>query len=106
MTKSKSYDEYLLNLLINPQEARDYLASALEDGDPKVIAIALDYVVKARKINKSQLARKTNINREHLYKILSESSNPEFKTLQSILKAIGYQLTITECDRNSNNASH
>ena len=43
----------------------------------------------------SKLAKKTNINRVHLYQALSPKGNPTMRTVSKLLDAVGYKLTIT-----------
>lgn len=40
-------------------------------------------------------AATTNLNRESLYKILSERGNPEWKSLDVLLHALGFRLAVT-----------
>jgi probable addiction module antidote protein len=42
----------------------------------------------------SELARKTGITREALYRSLSAEGNPELSTLTKVLRALGMRLTI------------
>ncbi|WP_299408307.1 hypothetical protein [Acaryochloris sp. IP29b_bin.148] len=47
MPRSRSYKEDLLTALQDPDEAKAYLNSALEDGDEAVFLLALRNVVEA-----------------------------------------------------------
>lgn len=67
-----------------------YLTDALETNDPAVIADALGVIARARGM--SEIAKKTGLRREGLYKMLSEQGNPELATVLRILQAIGVQL--------------
>ncbi len=40
----------------------------------------------------SQLARKTGLTREGLYKALSPGGNPEFGTVMKVIRALGLEL--------------
>lgn len=44
----------------------------------------------------ARLVEKTKLNRESLYKMLSEQGNPELKSLDLLLHALGFQLAGTE----------
>ena len=55
------------------QDIVTYLEAALEDGEPSLIAAALGDVARARGM--TQLARKTGLGRESLYKALSPEGN-------------------------------
>ena len=45
MTKSKNYQNSLIESLKDPTEAAEYLNAALEDGEPEVFLLALRDVV-------------------------------------------------------------
>ena len=47
MSKTISYNDYLIASLKNPKEAAEYLDVALQDGDLAVFMLALKDVVKA-----------------------------------------------------------
>lgn len=67
-----------------------YLTDALETNDPAAIADALGVIARARGM--SEIAKKTGLRREGLYKMLSSQGNPELTTVLRILQAIGIQL--------------
>ena len=69
-----------------------YLEAAAAEDDPRVFAAALGDVARARGM--SDLARKTGITREALYRSLSADGNPELSTLTKVLLALGMRLTI------------
>jgi len=69
------------------------LEAALEDGHPQVIAAALGAI--ARSQGMSEIAKKTGLNREGLYKTLSGEGNPELETFIKVIKALGLQLHAT-----------
>jgi probable addiction module antidote protein len=69
-----------------------YLEAAAAEEDPRVLAAALGAVARARGM--ADLARKTGLTREALYRSLSAEGNPELATLTKVLKALGMRLTI------------
>lgn len=69
-----------------------YLEAAAAEEDPRVLAAALGDVARARGM--SELARKTGLTREALYRSLSAEGNPELSTLTKVLRALGMRLTI------------
>lgn len=81
--------------LTDVETAAAYLEAALTDGggDPTVVAAALGAI--ARSGNMSELARRTGMSREGLYKALSEDGNPSFATIMSVSKALGLRVTFT-----------
>lgn len=61
-----------------------------ESDDPAVLIRALGVIARAR--NFSELARKTGVSREGLYKALSEDGNPSFATILKMIAAFGLQI--------------
>ena len=100
--KSIQYDELLGDLLKDPKEAAAYLSEALEDDDPRVFLMALKDVVRAQEIGVKKLAEKSSLNRENLYRTLSKRGNPRLTSLQSILHAIGFNLSIRPLHHQNN----
>ncbi len=43
----------------------------------------------------ANVARKAHVGRESLYKTLSENGNPELRTINSLLHAMGLRLSVT-----------
>ena len=93
MNRSKSYREDLLKSLREPEEAREYLNAALEDENPEVFLLALKDIVDANS-SMSKLAQATSLNRESLYKTLSEKGNPQLNSIRSILSNLGFKLAV------------
>jgi probable addiction module antidote protein len=94
MKKSKAYQPDLIESLRDAGEAEEYLNAALEEDDPELFLLALRNVAEAQG-GVAQLAKKSKLNRESLYKILSERGNPEFRSLDALLHALGFRLTVT-----------
>jgi probable addiction module antidote protein len=78
--------------LASIEDAAAYLEAAIEDGrdNPALIAQALGAI--ARSGNLSELARRTGISREGLYKALSAEGNPSFATILKVATALGLRL--------------
>lgn len=70
-----------------------YLESALEEGDPALVAAALGDIARAKGM--AQVARDAGLGRESLYKALSPAGNPEFATILKVVAALGLQLHAT-----------
>jgi probable addiction module antidote protein len=70
-----------------------YLEACMEEAgdDPAFIAQALGTIARARGM--SQLAKKTGLTREGLYKALSKDSNPSFGTVLGVMHALGLKFT-------------
>jgi probable addiction module antidote protein len=67
-----------------------YLEAALEENDPTLIAAALGDITRAKGM--TQIAKKTGLGRESLYKALSPEGNPEFSTVLKVVSALGLKL--------------
>jgi probable addiction module antidote protein len=90
----RSYKETFLQRLRNPEEAAAYLDAALEEGDKDVFLLALRDVAEARLGGIGELAQQAGLNRESLYRILSEQGNPELASLDKLLHALGLRLSV------------
>ena len=97
-----SYHDELIESLKNPKEADLYLLIAMEeyheDGDVEALLIALRNIAEA-KGGMGQLAKKTHLNRQNLYQVLSKNGNPTLDTFELILKGLGYRLAIQPNER-------
>ena len=94
--KYRNFDDLVIEEFKNsPKLADEFLEHALEefqkDGDEKPLLLALKQVTIA-KGGFQELANKTGLSRESLYKTLSEKGNPRFTTLKKILEALNCSL--------------
>ena len=93
-TFQQSEVEYFMN---HPEEIKDYLEIALEeyqrDRNEKAFLVSLSIIAKA-KGGIVKLAEETGLNREHLYRALSEKGNPKFSTIIEIMRALGLSLKV------------
>jgi probable addiction module antidote protein len=69
-----------------------YLAAYLESGSPEELRFALSTVARSRGI--SDLADRSGVSRQGIYKALGEEGNPSFETMRSIFAAMGLRLTV------------
>lgn len=86
-------DEWLIEQLRDPELAVEYLNAALAEGDQGAFMLALRNVALARG-GVAAMARETGMNRSALGRALSESGNPELRSLINILGASGLQFTV------------
>lgn len=96
MSKSKSskpYQELLGNRLCDPAEAAAYLDAALEDPDFRVFLMAVRDVATANG-GLARIANETGLNRENLYRMLSENGNPRINSLGIVLADMGLRLSV------------
>jgi probable addiction module antidote protein len=87
---SRSYKEYLLQRLRDPSEAADYINGALEQGDMPELMMALRDVAEARGVG--HVAARAGLNRENVYRMLSDKGNPRLSSLFPLLLALGVEL--------------
>jgi len=87
-----SYREWLLEELSDPKIAERYLNACLEEG-PDLFLKGLKKVAQARQMSK--VAKEAGVQRETLYRSLSEDGNPTLETLASVLNALGMELRVT-----------
>lgn len=88
-----NYKEGLLKRLREPGYAKVYLNEALEEGSQEVFMLALRDVARAKGI--SLVAKETELNRETMYRMLSEKGNPNLSSLNKLLNSLGLTLTIS-----------
>lgn len=88
----KDFNETFDNELREPDFAAAYLAATLEDGLDTFL-IALRDVTRAHG-GMAGIAAAADLNRESLYRALSEGGNPRVRTLSSVLKALGLKLSV------------
>lgn len=91
---SISHDDAMVRRLRkDPDFAAEYLKAALEDEhEPRVLLIALRHLARAQGIAK--VAKAAGVERESLYRALSERGNPRLSTLFAVTKAVGLRLTV------------
>jgi probable addiction module antidote protein len=77
-------------VLKTPELCAHFLTDALETKDPAQIADALGVLARARGMR--EVAKKTGLNREGLYRILSDKGNPEIATVLRVLQVLGIEL--------------
>ena len=93
MARTRRYQEHLDDVLKDDAEAVAYLNAALDD-DPEVFLLALRDVARTREGGLAALAETAQLNREHLYRMLSENGNPELRSLEALLDALGFRLSV------------
>jgi probable addiction module antidote protein len=78
--------------LKSPKAIKAYVESAFEDGDPALIAAVLGDVARAKGM--TELAEKSGVSRETLYKAFSEDGNPTLETLTAVMHSLGLKLSV------------
>ena len=97
MKPSIPFENYLITKLKNPDYAKTYLETALEeygkDQDADSFLLALRDIATAQG-GLSKLAKDTNLNRAGIYRALGEGGNPRLDTMQKILRNLGFRLSV------------
>ena len=89
---SRPYKPELLKALQDPAEAAEYLNAALEEDSNELFLLALRNVAEAHGMKK--LAITSQLNRESMYRMLSEQGNPQLSSLTAILRQLGLKLAV------------
>lgn len=95
--KSISYEAGLKERLKDAHYAALYLSESLladQGGEAEAFLVALRDVAVSHGM--TELAEETELSRESLYKTLSESGNPRWKSILSILTTLGFEMAIVE----------
>ena len=87
----KNYEDFLSETLNDPEIAAEYLSASIEDGSIDEFLLALKGVADAHG-GIGVLSEISNLNRQNLYKMLSEDGNPTLNSLLAILKVLGIKI--------------
>jgi len=99
--KSRPYRELLLESLGDPVMAAHYLNASWDDSQESYLK-ALRNVAQANQMTK--VAKQTGVQRESLYRILSEQGNPTLETLRGIYDALGLSFETVPKEKTAMNA--
>ena len=87
--KLSNYDP--ASALVDDEEIAFFMSDALATGDAAFIAKALGVVARAKGM--ADVASKTGLSREQLYRSFSEDGNPTLKSTLAVMKALGIELS-------------
>ena len=93
MPPSFPIEDFLDRRLADPEEAIGFLNSCLEEENPGLFLLALQDVIRAQG-GMAKVSRKTHLNREGLYDMLSKKGNPRLSSLEAVLEALGLKLMV------------
>ncbi len=91
MVKVTDFD--ISEYLDNEELIAEYLTAALEDENPDVFLSAIGHVAKARGM--SEIAKKSGLGRESLYKAFSPGAKPRYETVQKVLNTLGVKVHVS-----------
>jgi probable addiction module antidote protein len=86
-------EDFIDRRLANPIEAIGYLNSCLEEENMGLFLLSLQDFIRAQG-GMSHFSKKTKLNREGLYDMLSKKGNPRLSSLESVLEALGLKLMV------------
>lgn len=100
----KKLSDYKNNILKDTIEAEAYLNAALEayfvDHNKEMFLVALKEVIEAQG-GVTKIAKEADINRQHIYKMLSAEGNPTLDKMGSLLSVLGYKLVVEKQNHNN-----
>jgi probable addiction module antidote protein len=90
-------EDYLKDQFQNADNIKGYINAALEqyfeDHNKELFLASLKEVIKA-KGGVAAFAKQAHINRQHIYRMLSDKGNPSFDKIGSLLVALGLKLQV------------
>jgi len=92
MEKTTVSDWNLSDEINTGQDVLGILEAALEEDDPDFLLSVLGDIARSKGM--AQLARDMNLNRESLYKALSEFGNPSFRTVFNLFGLLGLRVRL------------
>ncbi|MCY4524552.1 MAG: putative addiction module antidote protein [Halobacteriovoraceae bacterium] len=92
INKGTLFKKYLMKELQDREILCYFISEAIAADDPDYFKIAIGDIIKACGVG--DIAKKTGISRQTIYKMFSKSGNPTHKNLVSILDAFGLKLTV------------
>ncbi|QWD68605.1 putative addiction module antidote protein [Polynucleobacter sp. VK25] len=69
-----------------------YLSAVLEDGDPALFVAAIGDIARAKGM--TEIAKKSGVTRESLYRALKVEARPRFETVTRVIQALGMKLSV------------
>jgi probable addiction module antidote protein len=70
------------------------LEAALEENDVEFLFKVIGDIARSKGM--AQIAKELNLNRESLYRSLSQDGNPSFNTVAKVLDNLGFQLSVKQ----------
>ena len=90
--KLKTTPFVLAEHLDSEEIIQEYFTQVMQDGDSNEIIRALGHIARARGM--TELAAKTGLGRESLYKTFAPGSKPRFDTILKVIRALGLSITM------------
>ena len=80
------------NHVENNKDAGEYLAILLEENGIDGLIEGVKHLAKAKGM--TAVANEAGVNRQSLYRSLAKEGNPKIETIDKIVRALGFKLTI------------
>jgi probable addiction module antidote protein len=92
MRRKKTYKEHLLETLQTPEDIAGYINAVIEENHIPTLMLALRDVAEAQGLGK--VAEQAKLNRQNVYRMLSENGNPTIDSLRRVLYVLGLGLRV------------
>lgn len=79
--------------LDTPEAIEVFVSEAFKTENPAYIAKAIGVAAKAKGM--TEVASKTGLSREQLYRSFSDQGNPTLKTIMAVMDALGLHLSLS-----------
>jgi len=93
----QNLDNYLKAQFQDEENVKEYINAALEqyfeDHNKELFLASLKEVIQA-KGGVAEFSKQAHINRQHIYRMLSDKGNPSFDNIGSLLIALGLKLQV------------
>ncbi|WP_375642700.1 MULTISPECIES: DNA-binding protein [unclassified Bartonella] len=97
--KDRNHDDAMAEIFRDdPELAAATLDTILADGDQGELLVTLRQMAKAYG-GVQAVAKAANLNLTQLYRTLSEKSNPEFRSLNALLRTMEFRLAVQPFER-------
>lgn len=82
----------VVDYLKTEEDIAGYLTAVLEDGDPALFVAAIGDIARAKGM--SEIAKKSGVTRESLYRALKIEARPRFETVTKVIHALGMRISV------------
>jgi probable addiction module antidote protein len=91
--KLKNFPKFdVVDHLKTEADIAGYLTAVLEDGDPALFVAAIGDIARAKGM--TEIAKKSGVTRESLYRALKIEARPRFETVTKVIQALGMKLSV------------
>jgi len=90
MSNNTLTDFDIADYLDSKEAISEYLSQVLAEGDTDELLRALGHIARAKGM--TEVAKKTGLGRESLYKTFKVGTQPKFETIVKVLDAFGVRL--------------